>query len=59
MEVRSEEELRRAYDRMLGEAGPFVVCVKIAKGRSEGGFDRDILGQSRRFARALAALPAG
>ena len=59
MEVRTEEELRRAYDQMLGEDGPFVVCVKVVKGRSEGTFDRDIVGQARRFAHALAALPAG
>jgi thiamine pyrophosphate-dependent acetolactate synthase large subunit-like protein len=58
MEVRTEEELGRAYDRMLGEDGPFVVCVKVAKGRSEGTFDRDIVGQARRFMQALAALPA-
>ena len=59
MEVRSEEELRRAFDRMLGEDGPFVVCVKVSKGRAEGRLDRDVVGHARRFARALAALPAG
>ncbi len=35
MEVRTEE-LRRAFDRMVAEAGPFVVCVKVTKGRAEG-----------------------
>ncbi len=58
LEVRTEDDLRRAYDRMLGEDGPFVVCVKVRKGRAEGQFDRDILGQTRRFMDALAALPA-
>ncbi len=57
MEVRSEEELRRAFDRMLGEDGPFVVCVKVTKGRAEGRLDRDVVGHARRFAHALAALP--
>ena len=30
------EELRRAFDRMVAEAGPFVVCVQVTKGRAEG-----------------------
>ncbi len=59
IEVRTEEELRRAFDRMLGEDGPFVVCVKVSKGRAEGRLDRDVVGHARRFAHALAALPAG
>ena len=59
MEVRTEQELRRAFDRVLGEDGPFVVCVKVSKGRAEGRLDRDVVGHARRFARALAALPAG
>jgi thiamine pyrophosphate-dependent acetolactate synthase large subunit-like protein len=58
LEVRTDEELRRAYDRMLDEDGPFVVCVKVAKGRAEGRLDRDVLGHARRFRHALAALPA-
>ena len=57
-EVRTEEELGRAYDRMLAEDGPFVVCVKVEKGRAEGRLDRDVVGHARRFAQALAALPA-
>jgi thiamine pyrophosphate-dependent acetolactate synthase large subunit-like protein len=57
VEVRTEEELRRAYDRMLGEDGPFVVSVKVGKGRSEGRLDRDVVGHARRFRQALAALP--
>ena len=56
LEVRTGDDLRRAYDRMLGEDGPFVVCVKVEKGRSEGRFtDRDVVGQARRFRQALAA----
>jgi thiamine pyrophosphate-dependent acetolactate synthase large subunit-like protein len=58
LDVRTEEELRRAYDRILREDGPFVVCVKVAQGRSQGTFDRDVLGHARRFRQALAALPA-
>ena len=58
IEVRTEEELRRAYDRVLGEEGPLVVCVKVQKGRAEGRLDRDVVGHARRFARALADLPA-
>ena len=54
MDVRTEEELRRAYDRILGEDGPFVVCVKVVQGRAEGSFDRDVVGYSRRFMHALA-----
>jgi sulfopyruvate decarboxylase subunit beta len=55
MEVRTEEELRHAYDRILGEDGPLVVSVKVMKGRAEGRLDRDVVGHARRFARALAA----
>lgn len=58
MEVRTDEELRRAYDRIFSEDGPFVVSVKVSKGRAEGRLDRDNVGRARRFARALAALPA-
>ncbi len=58
MEVRTEDELGRAYDRMLAEDGPFVICVKVEKGRAEGRLDRDVVGHARRFAQALAALPA-
>jgi len=58
-EVRTEEELRRAFDRVLGEDGPFVVCVKVGKGPAEGRLDRDAVDHARRFMRALAARPAG
>lgn len=57
IEVRTESELARAYDRILGEDGPFVVDVKIAKGRSAGTLDRDVIGYHRRFMKALAAVP--
>ena len=57
LEVRTEEELCRAYDRILREDGPFVVNVKVAPGRSEGRLDRDVVGHTRRFKRALAELP--
>ncbi len=57
IEVRTEDELRRAYDRVLGEDGPLVVCAKVIKGRAEGRLDRDVVGHARRFAQALAALP--
>lgn len=50
--------LGQAYDRIFDEDGPFAVCVKVRKGRAEGPFDRDVIGQSRRFMQALAALPA-
>ena len=56
MEVRTEEELRHAYDRILAEDGPFVVSVKVSKGPAQGRLDRDVVGHARRFAHALAAL---
>ncbi len=52
-EVRSEEELRSAYDRVLHEEGPLVVDVRIAVGRAEGRLDRDVIGHTRRFREAL------
>jgi thiamine pyrophosphate-dependent acetolactate synthase large subunit-like protein len=59
LEPRDEAELGRAYDRILSEDGPFVVPVKVEKGRAEGKLDRDVIGYTRRFMRALAALPSG
>ncbi len=58
-EVRTEEEMARALDRIFGEEGPVVVNVKVARGRSEGRLHRDVVGHARRFREALAALPAG
>ncbi|MEK7370656.1 MAG: thiamine pyrophosphate-dependent enzyme [candidate division NC10 bacterium] len=57
LEVRTEGELCHAYDRIFAEDGPFVVSVKTEKGRAEGTLDRDVVGYTRRFMRALAALP--
>ncbi|MBI1737003.1 MAG: hypothetical protein HYR51_17680 [Candidatus Rokubacteria bacterium] len=49
-----EAELERAWDRVLGEEGPLVVVVKVAKGPSENRLDRDVIGAARRFMHALA-----
>jgi thiamine pyrophosphate-dependent acetolactate synthase large subunit-like protein len=57
LEARTEAELEAAYDRVLAEAGPFVVNVKIEPGRARGTLDRDVVGYARRFRQALAALP--
>ncbi len=54
LEVRTEEELGRAYDRIFSEDGPFVVAVKVAPGLSDGRFDGDVIGHVRRFKQALA-----
>ena len=59
LEPRNEADLVRAYERILSEDGPFVVPVKIEKGRAEGRLDRDVVGYARRFRQALAAVPAG
>ena len=58
IEVRTQEELERAADRILTEDGPFIVVVKIDKGASTAPFDQDLIGQVSRFRKALAALPA-
>jgi thiamine pyrophosphate-dependent acetolactate synthase large subunit-like protein len=58
LEPRDEAELGRAYDRLLREDGPFVVPVKVEKGRADGRLDRDVVGYARRFQQALAAVPA-
>ena len=57
LEPRDEAELGQAYDRILREDGPFVVPVKVEKGRGEGRIDRDVVGLTLRFAKALQALP--
>ena len=56
LEARTEAELGRAYDLVLSAEGPIVVSVKVAKGRAEGTLDRDVVGHTRRFIRALAGL---
>lgn len=58
LEPRDEAEVVRAWERILAEDGPFVVVVKVAKGRAEGKLDRDLIGYKLRFMQALAALPA-
>jgi len=58
MDVRTEGELSGVLDRILSEDGPFVISVKVAKGRAEGRLDRDVVGLARRFRQALAAVPA-
>ena len=56
LEPKAEDELERAYDRVLAEDGPFVVNVKVEKGRAEGKLDRHVVGHKLRFMKALAAL---
>jgi thiamine pyrophosphate-dependent acetolactate synthase large subunit-like protein len=56
MEARTEPELAAAYDRIIRDEGPLFLDVKIAKGRSEGTLDRDVIGYTRRFVRALASV---
>jgi thiamine pyrophosphate-dependent acetolactate synthase large subunit-like protein len=58
IEMRTQEELERAVDRILEEDGPVIVVVKIDKGPSTAPFDQDLIGQASRFRKALAALPA-
>jgi len=48
----------KSVARIFAEDGPFVVSVKTEKGRAEGTLDRDVVGYTRRFMRALAALPS-
>ncbi len=59
LEPGDEAELGRAYDRILGEDGPWVVPVKVEKGRAEGKLDRDVVGYTRRFQQALAGSRGG
>jgi len=56
LEPRDEAELGRAFDRILVEDGPWVVPVKVEKGRAEGKLDRDVIGYTRRFTAALAGV---
>jgi thiamine pyrophosphate-dependent acetolactate synthase large subunit-like protein len=58
IEPKDEAELGRAFDRALSEPGPFVVPVKISRGKAQGRIERDVVGYARRFRRALADLPA-
>ena len=56
IEVRTQDELERAVDRILGEDGPFIVVVKVDKGPTTAPFDQDLIGQATRFRKALAAV---
>jgi sulfopyruvate decarboxylase subunit beta len=57
LEPRDEEEVAAAFDRILSEAGPFFVLVKVDAGPAPGFMQRDILGYKLRFMQALAELP--
>ena len=57
LEPKSPAELEQAYRRILGEDGPFLVNVKVEKGRAEGKLDRDVIAYKLRFMKAIAALP--
>lgn len=52
--VRTEDDLERAWDRVLADEGPLVAVVKVAKGPSDNRLDRDVIGSTRRFMHALA-----
>ena len=54
IEPSNEEELERAYERILTEPGPFVMPVKVEKNLAAGKLNRDIIGYKRRFMEALA-----
>jgi thiamine pyrophosphate-dependent acetolactate synthase large subunit-like protein len=54
----NEEDLARAFDRMLGEDGPFFVEVKVDPNPASGQMNRDLIGYKLRFMQALAGLPA-
>ncbi len=53
LEPANEEELERAFDRILTEPGPFVMPVKVEKNLAAGKLDRDVIGYKRRFMAAL------
>jgi thiamine pyrophosphate-dependent acetolactate synthase large subunit-like protein len=57
LEARTEDEVRAALDRIFSGDGPFVVNVKVQKGKAEGKLDREVVGYTRRFISALAAVP--
>jgi thiamine pyrophosphate-dependent acetolactate synthase large subunit-like protein len=57
IEASNEEELERAYERIVSEDGPFVLTVKIESAPAKGKLDRDLLWYKLRFMRAIAALP--
>ncbi len=54
IEPANEEELEKAYERILTEPGPFLMPVKVEKNLAAGKLDRDVIGYKRRFMDALA-----
>jgi thiamine pyrophosphate-dependent acetolactate synthase large subunit-like protein len=56
IEPANEEDLARAFDRMLDEDGPFFVLVKVDAGPASGNMNRDLIYYKMRFMKALAAL---
>jgi thiamine pyrophosphate-dependent acetolactate synthase large subunit-like protein len=57
LEPQNEEEVSAAFERILGEEGPFFVQVKVDAGPAAGSMERDVVGYKIRFMQALAALP--
>ena len=57
IEPANEEDLDRAFERILNEDGPFVVPVKIDYGFAQGSADRNMIAHKLRFMRAIAELP--
>jgi thiamine pyrophosphate-dependent acetolactate synthase large subunit-like protein len=59
IEATNDEELDRAYERIVNEDGPFVLVVKIESAPANGKLDRDLLWYKLRFMRAIEKLPVG
>ncbi|MGE0058063.1 MAG: thiamine pyrophosphate-dependent enzyme [Dehalococcoidia bacterium] len=57
LEASNDEELERAYERIVSEDGPFVLTVKVESAPAKGRLDRDLLWYKLRFMRAIDALP--
>lgn len=57
LEASNDEELERAYERIITEDGPFVLTVKVESAPAKGRLDRDLLWYKLRFMRAIEALP--
>lgn len=57
LEASNDEELERAYERIVSEDGPFVLTVKVESAPAKGRLDRDLLWYKLRFMRAIEALP--
>ncbi len=56
LEASNDEELERAYERIVSEDGPFVLTVKVESAPAKGKLDRDLLWYKLRFMRAIEAL---